>query len=342
MTDAASDTTDTTVEAPPIHVQVRLFAFQKEIAGTRIVKVQLPAGAKVEAAWADLVRQFPGLRPGRASVRFARNGEYCNPTDLLEDGDEVAIIPPVSGGAWPGRDTGWQGADGPAGGPIDPRQPAGPRRIIEIRDTPFDSYILTQLTDRLATLHDGAVVGFVGRTRLTPGTPAPGQEVEASRHVGRMVEALDYEAHESMAMAMLNRIADEVAERFGVDRLAIVHRIGKVPLGDVSVAIVAVSPHRDAAFQAARYAIDETKARVPIWKAERFGDGHVWIGEPPRAGPPPFDPKRPPTFSPPTAAPPTASPQPEATPPATPSGGATPRPTAENPPEGRPRTEPER
>ena len=322
---AAALMADKVDETPQIHVQVRLFAFQKEIAGTRIVKIQLPVGAKVEAAWADLVRQFPGLRPGRESVRFARNSEYCNATDLLEDGDEVAIIPPVSGGAWPGRDMGWQGADGPAGGPIDPNKPAGPKRIIEIRDTSFDSYILTQLTDRLATLHDGAVVGFIGRTRLTPGTPAPGQEVEASRHVGRMVEALDYEAHESMALAMLNRIADEVVERFGVDRLAIVHRIGQVPIGDVSVAIVAVSSHRDAAFQAARYAIDETKARVPIWKAERFGDGHVWIGEPPRAGPPPLDPK-----SPPPATPPAATTPPAALPP-----------TPENPPEGRPSTEPE-
>ncbi len=68
-------------------------------------------------------------------------------------------------------------------------------------------------------------------------------------------------------------------------RVAIVHRVGEVPLGEVSIAVVAVSPHRDAAFQAARYAIDETKARAPIWKAERFADGHVWIGQPARSGP---------------------------------------------------------
>jgi molybdopterin synthase catalytic subunit len=71
-----------------------------------------------------------------------------------------------------------------------------------------------------------------------------------------------------------------------VGRLAIIHRLGEVPLGEVSVAVLAVSPHRDAAFDAARYAIDETKARAPIWKAERFRDGHVWIGEPARTGPP--------------------------------------------------------
>jgi molybdopterin synthase catalytic subunit len=88
-----------------------------------------------------------------------------------------------------------------------------------------------------------------------------------------------------MAIDVLGSIADEVATRFGVERLAIVHRTGEVPLGDISVAIVAVSPHRAAAFDAARYAIDETKARAPIWKAEQFVDGHVWIGDPARSGP---------------------------------------------------------
>ena len=88
-----------------------------------------------------------------------------------------------------------------------------------------------------------------------------------------------------MAIAVLGEIADEIAERFGVRRLAIVHRIGAVPLGEASVLVVAVAPHRDAAFAAARYAIDETKARAPIWKAERFADGHVWIGHVARTGP---------------------------------------------------------
>ena len=83
----------------------------------------------------------------------------------------------------------------------------------------------------------------------------------------------------------MGEIADEIEARFGVTRLAIVHRDGEVPLGEPSVAIVACAPHRDAAFEAARYAIDETKARAPIWKAEQFADGHVWIGEPARSGP---------------------------------------------------------
>jgi molybdopterin synthase catalytic subunit len=99
------------------------------------------------------------------------------------------------------------------------------------------------------------------------------------------VEALSYEAHPEMALAVMAEIADEIEERFGVARLAIVHREGEVPLGEASVAVAACAPHRDAAFAAARYAIDQTKARAPIWKAEHFADGHVWIGEPARTGP---------------------------------------------------------
>ena len=244
-----------------MHIRVRLFAIQRELAGTREVGLDVADGSTVADAWDALVGRYPVLAPGRDFVRFARNGAYAEETTGLHEGDEVAMIPPVSGG------------DG--GG-------SAPARILELRETPFDTTILAELTDRLATPDDGAAVGFLGRTRATPGTPAPGQEAEAARHAGRAVESLDYEAHESMALAVLGDIADEIAARFGVERLAIVHRTGSVPLGEPSIAVVAMAPHRDAAFDAARYAIDETKARAPIWKAERFADGHVWIGHPAR------------------------------------------------------------
>jgi molybdopterin converting factor subunit 1 len=255
-----------------MRIRVRLFATQRELAGTREVGLEVADDATVADAWDALVARFPALAPGRDFVRFARNGAYADDTTTLRDGDEVAMIPPVSGGA------GGAGARsaGTDGGPA-------PTRILELRDAPFDSTIIAELTDRLATAEDGAAVGFLGRTRATPGTPAPGQEAEAARHAGRAVESLDYEAHESMALAILGEIADEIAARFGVERLAIVHRTGTVPLGETSIAVVALAPHRDAAFAAARYAIDETKARAPIWKAERFADGHVWIGQPARS-----------------------------------------------------------
>jgi MoaE-MoaD fusion protein len=241
-----------------MRIRVRLFAIQRELVGAREVPLELAEGATVEDAWAAVVARFAVLAPGRPSVRFARNGDYAEPDTALADGDEVAFIPPVSGGA-----------DG-----------AGRHRILELHEEPFGPAILSELEARLATDEDGAVVGFVGRTRVSPGTPAPGQEAEAARHAGRSVEALGYEAHDTMAIRVLTAIADEIAERFGVERLAIVHRTGEVPLGEASIVVVAASPHRDAAFRAARYAIDETKARAPIWKAERFADGHVWIGTP--------------------------------------------------------------
>ncbi|MFL5776361.1 MAG: molybdenum cofactor biosynthesis protein MoaE [Chloroflexota bacterium] len=251
-----------------VRVRVRLFAIQRELVGAREVPLDLPAGSTIEDAWTALVALHPGLAPGRPAVRFARNAEYSDAVTVLQDGDELAVIPPVSGGA--------DVADSPTGSGL---------AILELRESAFDASILAELGDRLATDADGAIVGFLGRTRVSPGTPAPGQEAEAARHAGRSVEGLAYEAHEPMALAILDQIAREIADRFGVDRVAIVHRTGEVPLREASVAVVAVSPHRDAAFQAARYAIDETKARAPIWKAERFVDGHVWVGEPARTGP---------------------------------------------------------
>ena len=250
-----------------MRVRVRLFAIQRELAGTREVGLELLAGATIADAWSELVERYPALAPGRASVRFARNSVYASADEVLADGDEVAMIPPVSGGSEAGR----------------PGEPS--HRILELRSDPLSPSILADLTNRLATPADGAVVGFLGVTRATPGTPAPGQEGEAERHAGRAVESLDYEALEPLALRVLSEIADEIHHRFGVERLAIVHRTGSVPLGEASVAIVACSAHRGDAFAAAAYAIDETKARAPIWKAEHFADGHRWVGTPARDGP---------------------------------------------------------
>ena len=140
-----------------MRIRVRLFAIQRELAGTREVPLELEDGATVADAWTALVTAHPLLEPGRSSVRFARNGAYADETTQLADGDEVAMIPPVSGGATP-------------------------QRVLELRAEPFDEAILADLTARLATPEDGAAVGFLGRTRVTPGTPAPGQEAEAARH----------------------------------------------------------------------------------------------------------------------------------------------------------------
>ncbi|HJP88170.1 MAG TPA: MoaD family protein [Candidatus Limnocylindrales bacterium] len=251
-------------EAPSrLRIHIRLFAMQRELAGTRAVDVEVALGSTIEDAWTALVARFPVLAPGRPAVRFAHNGAYAAAETTLADGDEVAMIPPVSGGA------------------------GDSLRILELQEAPFAATVLADLSARLASAEDGAVVGFLGVTRRSPGTPAPGQEAAAAAHAGREVTSLEYEALPELALKVMGEIADEIGARFGVTRLAIVHRIGEVPLGEASVAIVACSPHRDAAFEAARYAIDETKGRAPIWKAERFTDGKVWIGEPARTDAPP-------------------------------------------------------
>jgi molybdopterin converting factor subunit 1 len=251
-----------------ISVRIRLFAMQREAAGTKEIRIDLPESATVDDAWTALVARCPVLAPGRPTLRFAVNGAYADPATILADGDEVACIPPVSGGT---------AVEDPV------------RRVLEIRPDPLEPDLVGQLSGTLATDADGGVVAFVGRTRLTPGTPAPGQEAEAARHAGREVESLAYEAFEPMALTVLEQIADEIEARFGVRRVAIVHRVGDVPLGDASIVVVAVAPHREAAFAAARYAIDETKARAPIWKAEQFSDGQVWIGAPARTHAQPAD-----------------------------------------------------
>jgi MoaD family protein len=259
-------------------VRARLFAIQRELAGTREIALALPLGATVEDAWGDLVRRFPLLAPGRPYVRFARNGEYTEAAAPLADGDEIAVIPPVSGGSViPSGSGGSATRSALVGGAIEPF------RRLELTADPLDDAVVDALRSAVAHPRVGAIVTFLGVTRETPGGPAPGEEDEAARHAGQPVLGLEYEAFDELAQRVLEAIADQVAARFDVRRLAIVHRIGAVAVGEASVVIVVGASHRDAAFEACRYAIDELKARAPIWKSERFADGSVWIGQPARA-----------------------------------------------------------
>jgi molybdopterin synthase catalytic subunit len=116
----------------------------------------------------------------------------------------------------------------------------------------------------------GAVVTFLGTTRETsPGDPRP-------------VVALEYEAYDSMAIAAMEEIAAETRERFGPLGIAMVHRTGRVNLGEPSVAVVVAAPHRGRAFEACRYAIDALKSRVAVWKREIYRDGSTaWIANTP-------------------------------------------------------------
>ena len=261
-------------------VRVRLFARQRRVAGTREVRVDLPDGATVADAWAAVVALFPALGTDTPYVRYGRNGTYATADEAVADGDEVSCIPPVAGGSS-------LAAEGPAAEGHAADEPGAGRSavLLEFTERPIDAALIAHLVEATQSPEDGAQAVFIGRTRETSGTPAPGQEAEAARHAGQRVLRLEYEAYESMALAVFEAIAAEIGERFGVERLAILHRTGSVVVGEVSVAIVVAAPHRDAAFDACRYAIDELKARAPIWKAEQFEDGSVWLGAPAREGP---------------------------------------------------------
>lgn len=241
-----------------MRITVLVFAMQRQLLGWKRRDIELADGSTIEDAWVALVHEHPALGPSGDSVRFARNGVYADREEHLGDGDELALIPPVAGGA-----------DG--------------YRRIELWDEPFPDALEGDLRRAVATGADGAVVTFVGQTRESPGTPAPGETIPEGV-AGQRVEGLAYEAFEPMALDVLETIADEVASRFGVVRLAILHRTGEVPVGQASVLIVAASEHRGPAFDACRYAIEELKARAPIWKRERYRDGSVWIGAPARHG----------------------------------------------------------
>lgn len=247
-----------------MRITVRLFAMLREQAGWRERDLELPDNASIEDAWRATVEVAPALAPSRAAVRFALNREYSPADALLADGDELVLIPPVAGGAG-ARDT---------------------DRLLrlELSAAPFGDELIAELRVTVPTAADGALVLFIGQTRESPGTPAPGQEEEAARHVDERVTALDYEAFDEMVLDVLRALGAEIEQRFGITRLAIIHRTGRVELGQPSVIIATAAPHRGAAFDACRYAIDELKARAPIWKAERFASGSVWMGERTRLG----------------------------------------------------------
>ncbi|MEP7360791.1 MAG: molybdenum cofactor biosynthesis protein MoaE [Chloroflexota bacterium] len=242
-------------------VNVRLFAILRQQAGWRERSLELADGATIEDAWQALVTLAPAIAPSREIVRFARNREYTSADTRLEDGDELVLIPPVAGGS------------------------DDSLLRVEIRSTLLDDALLAELRNTVPSASDGALVIFQGQTRDTPGTPAPGEETLAAQHEGESVTSLEYEAFEEMALDVLRAIGLEIEQRFGVRRLAIIHRTGSVDVGQTSVVIAAAAPHRAAAFDAARYAIEELKARAPIWKAEHFGSGSVWLGAPAREGP---------------------------------------------------------
>ncbi len=222
-------------------MKVRLFASYREAVGASQVELSLARGSKGQAVWTALVSRYPTLARLPEPSGYAVNDEYVDGGRLLRDDDEVALIPPVSGG---------DGAERPARPPL-----------IELTDGPiaFDR-LLREVADPRA----GAVVLFLGVVR------------DNAR--GRRVNRLEYEAYEVLARREMEKIAAAIASRWPVIRLAMIHRTGQLNVGDASVAISVAAPHRAEAFEAARFAIDTLKLTVPIWKKEIWEGGEAWIG----------------------------------------------------------------
>jgi MoaE-MoaD fusion protein len=248
-----------------VQVTARLFALLRERAGWRERQLSLSEGATVLDAWRAIIAESPALGAFDGVVMFARNRAYATPDEPLAEGDELAVIPPVAGGS------------------------VGPREsLLECRlsPDPIADELLAALRQGVPTAADGALVLFVGQTRESPGPPASGEEESAARHSGQPVEALDYEAYPEMAIEVLRQIGAEIEQRHGVRRLVIVHRVGRVELAEPSVVVAAAAPHREAAFEACRYAIEQLKTRAPIWKREIYRGGAVWSAASPGAQPP--------------------------------------------------------
>ncbi len=225
-------------------VRVLFFGIAREMTGLGQDSPELAAGTSA----ADLLRlytaRFPRLGGIGASLVMAVNREFSDPARLLAEDDEVAFLPPVSGGSDP-----WtQVINHPDGHFF-----ALTRQAIDARG----------IARPLLRGEDGAVVTFEGVTR--------------NNTKGRPTLYLDYECYEPMAIRVMERIGEELAGAFPIDRIAMVHRLGRVEIGEASVAIVVTAAHRKPAFEACAEGITRLKKLVPIWKKEHFEDGAVWV-----------------------------------------------------------------
>lgn len=223
-------------------IKVLFFGLLKDVCGRSEDQLELPEGATIRNVFEHYAALYPRLEGMAGSTVLARNQEFAPPSDMLADGDEVALLPPVSGGA-----------------PMD-----------EISDPEGHFFTLTRdvldpraAEERLLQGCDGAVVTFHGVVR--------------NNTRGRTTLRLEYEGYEKMAIRKMAEIGRDVAKRFSISRIAILHRLGTLEIGEASVLVIVTSPHRRAAFEAALEGIDQLKKLVPIWKKEFFEDGEVWV-----------------------------------------------------------------
>jgi molybdopterin synthase catalytic subunit/molybdopterin converting factor small subunit len=223
-------------------IRVLLFGVLKDLLGRAVETIDLPEGAGVREVILYYARVSPRFEAMVPSLAIAVNQEYSRTDRALCEGDEVGLLPPVSGGS--------------AGGSEDHGEVPGEVRVVRER---IDR---EAVVGRLKRPADGAAVIFDGVVR------------DNTR--GRRTLYLDYEAYEAMALKQMESLAAEARARFGVRGASIVHRLGRLEIGETSVLIVVAAAHRGAAFEACRWIIDTLKKTVPIWKKEYFEDGAVW------------------------------------------------------------------
>jgi len=237
---------------PTITVRVLFFGAARDAIGHEEIDLKLNSTSNAANSREQLLAAYPALRRFGNSLLLAVNQEYAQPDREIHDGDELAIFPPVSGGAQVGS-----------------------------ADTQSDSTSPNDFFELTTALID---VGKVARRVLLPECGATvtldGYAREWTR--GRRTLYLIYEAYKPMALREMERLGREAHEKFGIAHIGIVHRTGRLEIGETSVAIAVSAPHRRAAFEACEWAIRELKRTVPIWKKEVFEDGEVWVeSEPP-------------------------------------------------------------
>jgi len=220
-----------------MRVRVLFFGRLKDIVGRAEESAELPEGSRVEDLFALYRSSYPALAGLRLSVAPSINQELAEWKAALRTGDEVAFLPPVSGGSVAAASRDW----------------------IEIVHNPISA---EPIVNRVKGPEEGAVVVFDGIVR--------------NNTRGRGTLYLDYEAYEPMALEKMREVTAAIRERFTVSGVAMVHRLGRLEIGETSVLIAVSAPHRAVAFDACRFAIDTLKRSVPIWKKEYFADGAVW------------------------------------------------------------------
>lgn len=230
-----------------VHIRVLFFGVIRDVVGLREDSLDLPAGGHLGLVFEHYAARFPRLRDMASSTVLALNQQFSSPAAPLAEGDEVALLPPVSGGS---------GVAGAYTQQI--TDPAG--HFFALTREPIDG---TAIARRLLRGEDGAFVNFEGVTR--------------NNSKGRATRHLEYECYEPMAVKTMAQIGLEIAGTHSISRIAMVHRLGRVEISETSVAVVVTSPHRRAAFDAALEGINRLKKLVPVWKKEYFVDGEVWV-----------------------------------------------------------------